>query len=173
MGALGHRPKDIQKWCRGEAPDAPLQALWRCQGGMVTAPSHINPAQAKPLAWYLEPEAAALVKSLRANPPKLVSRVQEFVTTVDRWTEFAPDSRITKLRAIWNDAFLDAEREGGEAGAVAFLAQPDVDDILASIGGHEKLCLGVKVPPRAPLSSFADIEPGARHVLQSVVGMSA
>jgi hypothetical protein len=120
---------------------------------------------ATPAPWHEQPEAAALIRSLRANPPELVNRVEEYAVNTDRWTEFADDKRIDRLRAISNAAFLAVEREGGEAGALAFLAEPSVDDILATIGNHEVLFLGMKVPPRAPLSSFADACEGAGHPL--------
>lgn len=126
----------------------------------------IDAGKVEQATWYLAPDAVKLIASLRANPPALVERVQHFPITTDRWTEFAPDSRIERLRAIENEAFLAAERADPEHGAQAFIdEQPSVDDILAGIGGHEQLFLGERVN-----QAFDGLLPDmlARHPLDPV-----
>ncbi len=121
--------------------------------------------------WHRLPNAVKLIASLRANPPEMVERVQHYPLGDDRWTEFAPDSRIERLRIIANEAFLAAERADPEHGAQAFIdTQPSVDDVLASIGAHEKLFLGERVN-RAFDGLLPDMS--ARHPLQTAIGMAA
>lgn len=87
--------------------------------------------------WTRTPAASALLSSIAATPPALVTtRLESHEQwTRDEWDRRYDrnDERVEQLRQLRNEAFNEAERTGGREACLRFSAGMDLDDVIAAV----------------------------------------
>lgn len=71
-------------------------------------------AQAHRGAWYLAPEALAILAKMRAAPPHRERHFQYFTQTHDEWTAYSGGG-VSALNALSNRRFAELESAGADA----------------------------------------------------------
>lgn len=86
--------------------------------------------------WQLEPEAIAILADCAISAPLMDTSPRTHIMTGEPLLTFdQADPRVTRLRAISNDAFLENEARC-MAWGMTYGAGPDVHQIIAQAIGH-------------------------------------
>lgn len=72
------------------------------------------------MSWHRAPEPRALLASIATRPPRQLRRTTHYALSRETWLEPSPrDPRVRRLEELHEQAFAAAERDGGDARAVA------------------------------------------------------
>lgn len=85
-------------------------------------------------AWFLAPEALAIIEAIRAQPPARVGKQHYNYQTRDEWTVFE-GPLVDALQAVCSAAFQVIDATGDEAALRAFVRSGNVQDVIAAALG--------------------------------------